>query len=63
MTLSMATKIFNFFIKIFAIFLIVTTSYILAIFLAPEFADTYGNALFNEKIREFKEKSLEISKP
>lgn len=58
----MATKIFHFFIKIFAIFVIVVTSYILAIFLAPEFADTYGNILFNAKIREIKEKSLEISK-
>lgn len=59
----MATKIFNFFIKIFAIFLILATSYVLAIFLTPEFADTYGNALFNAKIREIKEKSLEFSKP
>lgn len=63
MTLSMATKIFNFFIKIFALFLIVATSYILAIFLAPEFADTYGDKNFNNMVRDFKEKSLQISAP
>lgn len=63
MTLSMVTKIFNFFIKIFAIFLVVATSYILAIFLVPEFADTYGDKNFNDMIRDFKEKSLQISAP
>lgn len=59
----MATKIFHFFIKIFAIFVIVATSYILVIFVAPEFADTYGDKYFNDMVRDFKEKTLQISKP
>ncbi len=59
----MATKFFQIFIKILAILLLFVAIYILAVFVFPDFTDTYGNSDFNTILRELKDKSLQISSP
>lgn len=59
----MGNKILSIFVKIFAIFVIFSVFFVLCVFFFPEIADKYGNAEWNAKIRDFKEKSLQIAPP
>ena len=54
---------FQIFIKIFAFLLVLMVVYILGIFFFPEFTDNYGNKEINEKFRDFKNASFQISQP
>lgn len=48
-------------VRLIALGLIMSISYILWVFFAPEFTDTYGNISLNAKIREIKNLSLEFA--
>jgi methyl-accepting chemotaxis protein len=48
------------FARLLWIFLLLSVSYILLVFAAPDFADTYGNSEINAKIRVIKEHSLNL---
>lgn len=59
----MVNSILHFFMKIITIIIVIVTAYFLLIFLFPDTADTYWDKNFNNILRNFKEKSFQISSP
>lgn len=47
--------------RIIALLLLLSVSYVLWVFLAPDFMDIYGDSDINAKIREYKDLSLRFS--
>lgn len=56
----MMNNIAHIFTKIIAAIMLLIVLYILLVFLAPEFADQYGNADWNHTIRQWKNSSLDM---
>lgn len=59
----MDSNISKIFVKLFSIFIVAIVIFLLLVFLAPDYADKYGNKPINDRIRGIKNSLFDISRP